>query len=146
MFSLANNKQAFFEYEILDKLEAGIVLTGHEVRSVKMGRADLVGSRAIIRDGEIFLVGLSISSFQAGNAPSDYDPARTRKLLLREAEINKLIGKLQEGFGLIPTRLFVFRNLVKVELGLGKRKKKYDKREAIKKREVEREIRRKVKS
>lgn len=137
------NRRAWFDYEILEKFAAGIVLSGHEAKSVKMGHADLAGAHAIARGGELFLVGMNIPSFQPKNAPKDYDPERSRKLLLKKDEIAYLFGKLRSGLTLVPLRVYTTkRGLIKIELGLGRNRKKHDKREAIKKRETEREIRR----
>jgi SsrA-binding protein len=138
----AINKRANFDYEILEKFTAGIALTGHETKSVKMGRCDIVGSRAIIKNNEAYLVGANIPSFQPNNAPPGYDPTRTRKLLLKREEIKYLIGKLQTGLTLVPLQIYNKRGFLKVELGLGRAKKKSDKRETIKRREAEKEIRR----
>ena len=142
MGTLSENRQSRFDYDIQETYTAGVVLTGHEVKSAKLGRIDLAGARAIIRGGEAYLVGASIHSFQPGNAPEGYDEARTRKLLLSRAEIAYLTGKLQSGLTLVPLEVYTHSALVKVELGLGKARKKRDKREVIKKRETEREMRR----
>lgn len=142
MATLSENRQAKFDYDITETYAAGVVLTGHETKSAKQGRMDLAGSRAIIRGGEAFLVGATIHSFQPMNAPQGYDEARTRKLLLKHEEIKYLTGKLESGLTLIPVKVYTHRALVKIELGLGKARKKHDKREIIKKREVEREMRR----
>ncbi|MFH0806603.1 MAG: SsrA-binding protein SmpB [Candidatus Brennerbacteria bacterium] len=142
MATLSENRQARFDYDIQETYTAGVVLTGHEVKSAKLGRMDLAGAKAIIRGGEAYLVGASIHSFQPGNAPQGYDEARTRKLLLSHAEIAYLTGKLESGLTLIPLKVYTHRALVKIELGLGKVRKKHDKREVIKKRDVERELRR----
>ena len=141
MVALAQNKRAGFDYEISEKFTAGIVLTGHETKSVKMGRCDIAGARAATKDNEIYLIGANIPSFQPLNAPKDYDPTRTRKLLLKNEEIKYLTGKLQGGLTLVPLKIYTNRGFVKAELGLGKIRKKHDKREMIKKREAEREIR-----
>lgn len=138
---LAENKKAYFDYDILEKFEAGIELTGHEVKSAKMGRASLKSAHGIIRGGEAFVIGLEISSFQPNNTPEDYDPKRVRKILLNQKEINYLTGKLQEKLTLITTKMYSKGGLIKIELGLGKGRKKKDKREYLKKREVDREIR-----
>lgn len=140
MKTIAINKRAGFDYEISEKFTAGIVLTGHETKSVKMGHCDIVGARAAIKDNEIYLIGTNIPSFQPLNAPKDYDPTRTRKLLLKKEEIKYLAGKLQSGLTLVPLKIYTNHGFVKVELGLGKIRKKHDKREVIKKREAEREI------
>ena len=103
---------------------------------------DIAGSHALLRGGEVYLVGATIQSFQPGNAPAGYDATRVRKLLLKRDEVGYLTGKLRAGLTLVPLRAYTHRSFVKLELGLGKGRKKGDKREVIKKREVEREIRR----
>jgi len=139
---IAKNKRAYFDYEILEKFEAGISLTGQEVKSIKLGRISLKGSYVILKDEEVFLVGCYVPPYQPKNAPPDYNPERARKLLLKKAEIKSLIGKTKiRGLTLVPLRVYTKRSLIKVEIGLAKRKKKVDKRELIKKREAEREIR-----
>ena len=143
MKEVARNKRAYFDYEILEKLEAGISLLGQEVKSVKSGRINLAGSYAILRGGEVWLLGADIPPYQPRNAPQDYDSQRTRKLLLTEKEIKSLAGEIKgTGLTLVPLRAYIKGRLVKIELGLGKGKKKADKRELIKKRETEREMRR----
>ncbi|MBI2278805.1 MAG: SsrA-binding protein SmpB [Candidatus Brennerbacteria bacterium] len=142
MGTLSENRQARFDYDIAETYAAGVVLTGHETKSAKLGRMDLAGSRAVVRGGEAYLVGASIHSFQPGNAPDGYDATRTRKLLLSHAEIKYLTGKLESGLTLVPVKVYTHRALVKIELGLGRVRKKHDKREVIKKRETEREMRR----
>jgi SsrA-binding protein len=139
---LSANARATHDYDIMETYTAGVVLTGHETKSAKLGRMDLAGSRAVVRGGEAYLVGASIHSFQPGNAPDGYDATRTRKLLLSRAEIKYLTGKLESGLTLIPLKVYTHHALVKIELGLGKIRKKHDKREVIKKRETERELRR----
>jgi len=136
------NKRAEFDYEILERFEAGILLSGHEVRSIRAGHANLLGARAIIRGNELYVVGMQIPSFQPGNEPGGYDAERTRKLLLNKEEILRLLGKTQSGLTLVVTKLYSKNRFLKLELGLARTKKKYDKRETIKKRETEREIRR----
>ncbi len=143
MKEVARNKRAYFDYEILEKFEAGISLLGQEVKSVKSGRINLAGSYAILRNGEVWLVGADIPPYQPQNAPQDYDSQRTRKLLLTEKEIKTLMGEVKgTGLTLVPLRSYIKGRLIKLELGLGKGKKKADKRELIKKREAERDIRR----
>lgn len=142
MEALSVNKRAAFDYEILEKYTAGIVLTGHETKSAKMGRMSLAGAYAIVRNGEAFLIGSQIPSFQPNNEPLNYDSQRTRKLLLTKKEINHLTGKIHEGLTVIPLKVFQKKNLVKIELGLGRGRKKHDKREFIKKREIQRDIKR----
>lgn len=142
MKTIAVNKQAEFDYEILERFEAGLMLTGHETKSIRLGHANLAGGRAIIRGEEAFVVGLQIPSFQPENKPDGYDTERTRKLLLSKKEIHYLFGKTQTGLTLIITKLYNKDRLLKLELALARGKKKHDKREVIKKRETEREIRR----
>ena len=141
MKTLATNKKAYFNYEILEKFEAGIVLSGTETKAAKTGKASLAASFAIIRNNKVSLLNCSISPFQPKNISSAYDPERTRKLLLHKKEIEYLLGKVkQKNLTLIPLRMYTKHGLVKIELGLVKGKKKFDKREAIKKREVKRNI------
>ncbi|MBI2010897.1 MAG: SsrA-binding protein SmpB [Candidatus Colwellbacteria bacterium] len=143
MKEVARNKRAYFDYEILERFEAGISLLGQEVKSVKSGRINLAGSYAILRGNEVWLVGADIPPYQPQNAPEDYDPQRTRKLLLTEKEIKTLTGEIKgTGLTLVPLRAYIKGRLIKLELGLARGKKKADKREVIKKRETEREIRR----
>jgi len=146
MPELAFNRKALYDYEILEKFEAGLVLTGHEVKSAKMGHLNLQGSYVIIRGGEIYLLNASIASFQPKNAPSDYDPIRTRKLLLHQHEIQSLIGKIaQKGLTLVPLRVYTKKAKIKLEFTLARGKHKADKREKIIKRETKRNIDRTLK-
>ena len=143
---LAENKKAYFNFEILEKFEAGISLIGQEVKSLKTRGVNLAGAYVIERGGEFFWVGSHISPYQPKNAPPDYNPERARKLLLKKSEIKYLIGKSkQKGLTLIPLRLYTKRGIIKLEFAVAKGKKKIDKREKIKKREIEREIRRTLK-
>ena len=139
---VARNRKARFEFEILDKYEAGIVLTGTEVKSLRNGKANLVDSYARVDREEVWLLKMHIPEYeQRGYAT--HDPTRKRKLLLHKREIQKLIGKMQEkGLTLIPIAVYFKRGIAKVELALGRGKKLHDKREAIKKRSVERDLRR----
>lgn len=141
----AENKRAYFNYQILDEFEAGIVLFGLEVKSIRAGQVSLKEAFATVRDGEIWLTNAHISSYKPAGI-KDYDPTRSRKLLLNKKEIDSLTGKvLAGGVTLIPLKIYDSKGKIKVLLGLGKGKKKYDKREAIKKREQVREIERTVK-
>ena len=143
---LSENKKAYFNYQILEKYEAGIALNGQEVKSIKLGRINLMGSYVIIRDREVYLLGANVPAYQPKNAPSDYDSQRTRKLLLRKPEIDYLFGKSQQkGLTMIPLKVYTNNGKIKVEFGLGKGKKMFDKRETIKKRETEKEMRRELK-
>jgi SsrA-binding protein len=140
---LTENRKARFDYEIIDTYQAGIELEGHEVKSVKSGKAGLTGSYAIIRGNEAWLLNAHIPAYQPKNTAKEYDPARTRRLLLHKKEIANLSGKLHEkGISLIPMKLYALKGFVKVELGLGKARKAHDKREVLKKRAVAREMER----
>ncbi|MCL5733180.1 MAG: SsrA-binding protein SmpB [Patescibacteria group bacterium] len=142
MASLSENRKARFDYAVSENLTAGLELKGFEVKSAKNGRANLAGAQAIYRGGEFWLVGVDIPPYQPKNIPADYDSRRSRRLLLTHQEINYLAGRLKEkGSTLIPLRLFLKNNFVKVELGLAHRKKKTDKREIIKKEIARREMR-----
>ena len=144
---LSKNKKAHFDYEILETYEAGIELLGLEVKSVKSGNAHLKGARVIIRGGEAFVVGVTIPPYQQNNTPKGYEPDRTRRLLLHKKELKYLAGKSEErGLTLIPIRLYNKGPKVKLEFGVARGKKKYDKRETIKKRETQRSMRRELKN
>jgi SsrA-binding protein len=146
MKTFTENKKAYFDYEILDKIEVGIILTGHEVKSVKLGRMSLEGSYAITRQGELFLLNAHIPPYQALNAPAGYAPRRTRKLLLHKHELEKLYGQTaQKGLTLLPLKVYTKNGFVKIELGLARHRKKGDKRELLKKRVAQREIERALK-
>ena len=140
------NRRARFDYEILQTYEAGIELFGHEVKSIKTGRINLAGSYAVIRANAPWLLNASIPSYQAKNTPADYDPERSRRLLLHKSEIKELIGaSAQKGLTIVPLKVYTKGNRVKVLIGLGRHKKKGDKRETIKRREAERDIERETK-
>ena len=142
---IAKNPTAFHNYTIDDKLEAGIVLYGTEIKSIRNGKANLKDSYAIIKNGEVYIVGMHISPYEQGNI-FNKNPLRDRKLLLNKREINKLIGLTkQKGYSLIPINMYFKGNLVKIELGIGKGKKLYDKREDIAKKDAERRIRQEYK-
>ena len=139
------NRKARHEYSILQTLEAGIVLVGTEVKSLRQGKANLVDSYATIKNSEAWLINLHISEYTQGNI-NNHDPKRERKLLLNKSEIRKLIGKTKEkGLTLIPLRLYFKKGKVKVEIALAKGKKVYDKRKDIAKRDFERDQERKIK-
>ncbi len=141
----ATNKKAFHDYFILDRLEAGIVLVGTEVKSVRESRVNLKDSYALIRQGEPFLLNCHISPYSHGNR-QNHDPMRARKLLLHHKEIRKLIGKTQEkGLTLVPLRMYLRRGKIKVELGVARGKKLHDKRETERRKEMDREARAAVK-
>lgn len=142
---MARNKEAYFNYSIEKELEAGIVLAGHEVKSVKAGDVSLKGAHVLIRRDEAFLVNAHISPYKFAGELKGYDPTRERKLLLTRKEISGLIGKSKEqGMAVVPLEFKQMHGLVKVKLGIGRGKKKYDKRASIKKRDVDREIRRNI--
>ena len=146
MKTYADNKKARFDYEILEKFQAGLVLNGQEVKSIKSGRIQLAGSYVVARGEELFLLGATIPPYQANNAPADYNPERSRKLLLNKKEITYLLGKVQErGLTLVPLRVYTMKAKIKLEFGLGKGKREYDKREKIKKRDADREMERALK-
>jgi len=143
---LAENRKALFNYEILEKFEAGISLIGQEVKSLKTRGVNLAGSYVVVKDSELFWIGVKIPPYQPKNAPPDYNPERSRKLLLKKAEIKYLIGKSrQKGLTLIPLKLYTRKGKIKIEFAVCKGKKKFDKREQIRKKEIEREIQRALK-
>lgn len=143
---LLENKKARFDYEILEKLEAGLELIGREVKSLRNKQGSLAGSRAIVRGGEAYLVGMTISPYQIKNRPKEVIEQRTIKLLLTKKEINYLAGKAEEkGLTIIPLSIYTLGKKIKAEIGLARGKKKYEKREKIKKRNTEREILREMK-
>ena len=138
---IAKNPTALHNYTIDDKLEAGIVLYGTEIKSIRNGKANLKDSYAIIKNGEVYIVGMHISPYEQGNI-FNKDPLRDRKLLLNRREINKLIGLTkQKGYSLVPLNMYFKGNIIKIELGIGKGKKLYDKREDIAKKDAEIRIR-----
>ena len=138
---IVKNPTAFHNYTIDDKLEAGIVLSGTEIKSIRNGKANLKDSYAVIKHGEVYIVGMHISPYEQGNI-FNKDPLRDRKLLLNKREINKLIGLTkQKGYSLVPLNMYFKGSLVKIELGIGKGKKLYDKRQDIAKKDAERRIR-----
>ncbi len=141
--SLITNKKAHFNYEIGEKYTAGIELFGYEVKSVRKGQGSLDGSYVTVRGGEAFLINAFIPPFQEKNAPKDYDPNRTRKLLLTKKEILEL-GNIEKtkGLTIVPISVYNKGRVLKVELGVGKGKKKFDKRETLKKQDSERDLRR----
>lgn len=140
--NIAENRRARFDYDISDTYEAGIELRGHEVKSVKGGQFQIAGARVLIRGGEAWLVNSHIPPYQPKNTPAGYEEDRARRLLLTKAEIKEVTGALQEkGKMLIPLHAYLKHGFVKVELGLGRSRKKSDKREIIKKRAHVREMR-----
>ncbi len=137
---ICNNKKAYHDYFIEEKFEAGMVLKGTEVKSLRMGKANLNDSFALVKSGEAFLHNLHISAYDFGNR-QHHDPDRMRKLLLHKKEITKLFSKVREqGYSLVPLRLYFKNGLVKVEMGLAKGKKLYDKREDMKQKDMRRDV------
>ena len=143
---VASNRQASYRYNLLERFECGLVLTGTEVKSLRDGNAQLKDSYAVIRDGEVWLVGLYIAPYPAATR-ENHDPERTRKLLLHHGEIERLIGRTQEkGLTLVPTRIYFAgpRSRAKVEIALASGKNLYDKRESLRKRDTAREVQREL--
>lgn len=143
---IAKNSVAYHNYSIDDTLEAGIVLTGTEIKSIRSGKVNLKDTYVNIKNGEAFVYGMHISPYEHGNI-FNKDPLRTRKILLNRREINKLLGYIsQKGLSLVPTKLYFKGNFVKLEIGIGKGKKLYDKREDMAKKDAERKIQRTLKN
>jgi SsrA-binding protein len=144
--SIAENRKAFHDYHLLESFEAGLVLLGTEVKAIREGRVNLRDSFARLEDGEVYLYNVNISPY-SHRGYADHEPLRRRKLLLHRDEIRKLVGKtVEKGMTLVPVRLYFKNGRVKVAVSLAKGKKDYDKRETIKKREVDRETRAAIKS
>ncbi len=143
---VASNKKAYFNYEIIESLEAGIALVGSEVKSIREGRVSLKDSFAEIKNGEVFLLHMNISPYEQANI-FNHDPLREKKLLLHRQEIKRLIGKIREkGYTLVPTKVILNdKGKVKVEISLAKGKRTYEKKRAIKERELDREVRAELK-
>lgn len=142
---IAKNPTAYHNYNIEDKLEAGIVLSGTEIKSIRAGKVNLKDSYANIKNNEVFIYGMHISPYEQGNI-FNKDPLRNRKLLLNRREINKLIGLVkQKGYSIIPINIYFKNNFVKLTLGIGKGKKLYDKRDDIAKKDAEMKIRKSLK-
>ena len=139
------NKKARFDYEILEKYEAGIVLTGNEIKSIRKGSCNLKDSYVLVKNSEVFVLNMHISNYDKG--VNNLDETRTRKLLLNKNEINKLQGIVEiKGYTIIPVRLYLKGNIAKLEIAVAKGKHTYDKKEAIKKRDTERETARALKN
>ncbi len=144
---LAENKKAYFNYEILEKFEAGLVLQGHEVKSIQSGRITLAGSYVVLKNKGAYLLNATIPPYQPKNVPTDYNPTRLRNLLLKKSEIKYLIGKSrQKGLTLVPLRVYTKKGKIKLEFALAKGRKKASKKELLKKRAIDREIKRELKS
>jgi len=143
---ICQNRKAYHDYHIEDTIEAGLLLLGTEVKSLREGRANLKDSYVIIKGGEAFLLNCHISPYSHGNI-MNHDPLRTRKLLLHKKQINYLAGKVNvKGYTLIPLKLYFKNSFAKLEIGLAKGKRLYEKRESIKEREVRREIEKAIKN
>lgn len=139
MGEYASNPKAGFDYEILETIEAGIILEGHEVKAIKTGKASIKGSYAKIMNGEPFLIGANISPYQPANTPKNYDPQRSRKLLLSKKEISRLISLSQsQGLTMVPLKFYDKKSKIKLLVGIARGKKKHDKRATIKKKDIAR--------
>jgi SsrA-binding protein len=146
MKNYADNKRAFYNYAIEEELEAGVVLTGPEVKSIRAGHISLKEAYATLRGAEVFLTNAHISPYKPA-LKEDYSPTRSRKLLLKKTEVVKIIGKVQaQKVVLVPLKVYDKNGKIKVLIGVGKGKKKYDKREDIKKRDITRDVERELKS
>ncbi|MBI5004152.1 SsrA-binding protein SmpB [Candidatus Kaiserbacteria bacterium] len=147
VMSLIDNKRATFDYHILETIEAGLELHGYEVRSLRAGLGSLKGARVVARAGEAYLVGATIPAWQAANAPKSYDPERTRRLLLNQKEIARVAAaEGEQGLTVIPIAVYNRKRRLKLEIAIARGKQKQDKRETIKKRDTERELRRTLKN
>lgn len=145
MKAVCTNRKAYHDYHIEETVEAGLVLVGTEVKTLREGRANLKDGYVLIKGGEAFLIGVHINPYSHGNV-QNHEPERTRKLLLKKTEIEKLRGKTAErGYSLVPLKLYFSRHLVKVEIGLVKGKRLFEKRQVIKEREAKKDIRRALK-
>jgi len=144
---LASNKKAHFDYEILQKIEAGIVLTGQEVKSVKLGHMSLKGAFVTVRGTELFLTNALIPRYEHADRKTIYDPTQPRKLLVKKSEIRSLLGKKKtDGLTFVPLRVYTRKRLVKLEFAVGRGKKKHDKRQSIAQREANRKMQRRLKN
>ncbi len=142
MDDLASNDRARYDYELLEKLEAGLVLDGHEVKSAKTGHLKLKGAHVAFTRGEAMLVGAHIARYPKAGPLPDYDPERSRKLLLHKRQLERLRGKREEdGLTIIPLRAYMVSGRIKIEIAVARGKKQYEKRESIKKRDIDRQIR-----
>ncbi len=144
---VSDNRKARYLYDILENYEAGIQLTGTEVKSIREGKVNMQDGYALIRNGEAWLINVHISPYTGSGQYFNHEPRRTRKLLLHRQEIRKLIGKVeQQGLTLVPLKMYLKRGLVKVSIGLAKGKKLHDKREDLKRRQDQRDIQRAMKN
>ena len=143
MTQFADNRKAFFDYEILEKFSAGLELLGTEVKSVRGGKVSLAGSHVTVRGGEAYLIGTDIPAYQPKNAPTDYDPKRARKILLSKKELRQLAdAEGTKGLTIVPLSVYNKGRFLKVDVAIARGKKKFDKRQSIKKRDVERDLKR----
>ncbi len=146
MTTYINNRKVHFDYEIKKTYEAGLNLLGFEVKAIKNSKGNLAGAFCIVRGNEVYLVGAHISPYQQNNTPKDYEPTRTRKLLLNKREIKELsTAEGTKGLTLVPLSLYSKGRHIKISIAIAQGKKKYDKRETIKKRDIDREMRREYK-
>ncbi len=144
---LAKNRRATFDYDLIKKYEAGLVLKGIEVKSIKSGHASLKGSFVTVHNNELFLTNANIPPYKFAGSPKGYEPTASRKLLLHKKEIKYLLGKSKtEGLTMVPLSLYTTRNRIKLEFALAKGKKKFDKRETLKKQTAQREMDRRMKN
>lgn len=147
MKPLVENKKARLEYEILDSFEAGMSLSGAEVKSLRAKKASLAGARVVVRGGEAFVVSMTISPYQIGNTPKSYDPERTRRILLTKKQIADLASREgQKGLTIIPIMVYNKGRLLKLQVAIVRHKKKHDKRDTLRSRDVKREIERTLKN
>lgn len=145
--ALIEHPRARYDFEILETFEAGLELVGHEVKSLRNHRGSLLGSHVAIRGGEAYLIGAEIPPYQPGNTPKEYEPKRVRRLLLKKKELSELQGKDgTKGLTIVPLSVYNKGKVLKISIGVARGKKKVDKRETIKKREVDRTIRRTLKN
>lgn len=146
MADLLQNKKAYFNYEIMDTFDCGIELFGFEVKTLRKNQGSIEGSHVTIRGGEAFLIGASIPAIQPKNAPADFDPLRNRRLLLNKKEISKLAGnESKASLTIVPISVYNSGRFIKVKIAIARGKKKFDKRETIKRRQSERDVRRELK-
>ena len=141
---LAKNRRATFDYELTERLVAGLALSGAEVKSIKNGHASLKGSFVTLREGEAWLNNAHVTPYQPGGQLSAPEPTRLRKLLLHRKQLDNLIIEKRAGMSVVPTALLLEGNLIKLEIGVGRGKKRYDKRETLKRRDNEREMARRI--
>lgn len=142
---LAKNRRASYDYELTEEMVAGLVLTGDEVKSLKAGFGSLKGSFIALRDNEAYLTGAHVTPYSKASDKANIDPTRHRKLLLHRGQIDQLIAHKQSGLSVVPTALLLAGSLIKIEIGIGRGKKHYDKRETIKRRDTNRELARELK-